>query len=259
MPQKWGQHFLVRPIYIEKMLEVAEIQEGDKILEIGPGKGVLTRAMLNQGAKVTAVEVDPELAAYLNQDLVPNSNFTLVHQDILSLQNSDLQKLFDGPFKIVANLPYNIATAIFFKVLEIREQLSSVTIMVQKEVAERMCATTDQRKAYGALSVAADLTFEREYSFTIPPDAYAPPPKVDSAVVHLHPKPMHSIEKGEQIFLRWVQEMFNQRRKTLLNNLRRCSPEFFEAHKFSLTQEFESLRVETLSTHQLLDLFQRIP
>lgn len=255
MPKKWGQHFLILPQIIENTLKTAHVQATDSILEIGPGKGILTHAMLQEQARVTAIEIDPNLAHYLRQEFSQGQQFTLIEQDILKIASSELESLFPNKFKVVANLPYNIATAIFFKLLETRHTLTSITIMVQKEVAERICATVEQRKAYGVLAIAAELAFERHYAFTIPPEAFSPPPKVDSAVIHLLPKAPLFATAREQHFLKWIQCLFNQRRKTLMNNLRRCSPDSFETHKSLLEDQFSNQRVETLSLEQLLELF----
>ncbi|MBF0288819.1 MAG: ribosomal RNA small subunit methyltransferase A [SAR324 cluster bacterium] len=255
MSKKWGQHFLIEPRYIDQMLDTAQVCETDCILEIGPGKGILTKAMLQKKSRVTAVEIDPKLYQDLSQQLSQQKKFTPVHHDILQYDSQELLSFYSGPFKIVANLPYNIATLLFFKLMELREHLISVTVMVQQEVAERICATIENRKAYGVLSIAAEIGFERKLAFSIPPSAFSPQPKVNSAVVHLVPKARVISTEKEISFLRWVQGLFNQRRKTLLNNLQRCTPLKFQAHQTYLIKRYDKQRAETLTLLEFIELF----
>jgi len=265
MSRKWGQHFLSQSHYVEKILTTAQVKEGDAILEIGPGTGILTKSLLQQKADVTAIEIDPKLCQKLSQQFEQQepfigstgqpSVFRLIQQDILTLPPQQLVSLYPAPFKVIANLPYNISTPIFFKLLTFREHLQSITVMVQKEVAERICANVSDGKNYGVLSIAANIGFHRSYSFTVPPSAFTPPPKVDSAVIHLVPKPKILSPEKETLFLKWIQCVFNQRRKTLLNNLRRCSPSSFSAYKETLTQQYSQRRSETLTLEEFIDLF----
>lgn len=258
MPKKWGQHFLIQPIYIEKILETAQVSENDPVLEIGPGKGILTEGLLRQKAWVTALEIDPKLHQLLEQRFHEATRLSLLQQDILKCEPQFLAKIHPPPYKVVANLPYNIATPIFFKLLAIRASLQSVTVMVQKEVAERICATVEQRAAYGALAVAAHVGFQRRMAFSVPPAAFSPPPKVESAVVHLIPKPCFLEREAEAAFLKWVQCVFNQRRKTLLNNLQRCCPQEFEKHEKYLKSHYAQKRTETLAPSELMELYDRL-
>ncbi len=258
MSKKWGQHFLIEPNYVDQMLHVAQVDEDDCILEIGPGQGILTEALLQKKSQVTAVEIDPKLYQQLSKKLSQQKKFTPVNQDVLQYTPQELISFYPEPYKIVANLPYNIATPLFFKLLELREHLLSITVMVQKEVAERICATVDSRKAYGVLSIAAEVGFERKLAFSIPPSAFAPPPKVDSAVVHLLPKAKVMPAEKEAVFLRWIQGLFNQRRKTLLNNLQRCTPLAFQTHKSYLEKRYAKQRAETLTLSEFMELFALI-
>ncbi len=254
--KKWGQHFLVQTQYVDRMLELAQIQADDHIVEVGPGKGILTRALLQKEAWVTSIEVDPDLFQSLSKRVQFSEKFVGIHRDILDFSNDELLQLHSLPYKVVANLPYNIATVIFFKLLEVRSHLTSITVMVQKEVAERLCATPKDGKAYGVLAIAAEVTFARQYGFTVPPSAFSPPPRVDSAVLTLIPKAPLFDATRESRFLQWVQQIFNQRRKTLLKNLQRCSPQRFPIHQEYLTEKYGSCRAETLSPQEFIDLFQ---
>jgi len=265
MSRKWGQHFLSQSHYVEKILTTAQVKEGDAILEIGPGTGILTKSLLRQKADVTAIEIDPKLCQKLSQQVEQQepfigtterpSAFRLIEQDVLTLTPQQLVSLYPSPFKVIANLPYNISTPIFFKLLTFREHLQSITVMVQKEVAERICANVSDGKNYGVLSIAANIGFHRNYSFTVPPSAFTPPPKVDSAVIHLVPKTNILSPEKEILFLKWIQCVFNQRRKTLLNNLRRCSPSSFSAYREKLTRQYSQRRSETLTLEEFIDLF----
>ena len=258
MAKKWGQHFLIRPAYIEKILETAQVSEEDAVLEIGAGKGILTEGLLRQNAWVTALEIDSKLHHFLAKRFHQAPRLRLLQQDILRYDNHALSTIHPPPYKVVANLPYNIATPIFFKLLAIRASLQSITVMVQKEVAERICATVEERADYGVLAIAADVAFQRRMAFSVPPSAFSPPPKVESAVVHLLPKPNFWEPEKEQAFLKWVQCVFNQRRKTLLNNLQRCCPKEFERHHAHLKGKYEQKRTEALSPSELMELYCRL-
>ncbi|MBF0349813.1 MAG: ribosomal RNA small subunit methyltransferase A [SAR324 cluster bacterium] len=252
MKQKWGQHFLVRERYVHRMIKEAQIQEGDCVLEIGPGRGVLTRHLLEHGAKVTAIEIDPNLYQHLLQKFETPS-FHLLNQDILSIPPDQLEQFYATPFKVVANLPYNVGTPIMMKLMEIKHQISSVTVMLQKEVAERICATPEDKKKYGYLSIAMDLHCSRKKLFDVPPEAFSPPPKVDSAVIQLIPQ-KSEWDKDAQ-FLEWIKPLFQQRRKTLMNSLFRAYPQ--ETLRLEEEQKvwIGNRRPEQLSTQEWKILF----
>ena len=256
MAKKWGQHFLIRRSYVDQLLDTAQVASNDCILEIGPGKGILTHALLARQAKVTAIEVDPNLYCFLRKQFIREKALFLFNRDFLECEKEFLANLYPNAYKVVSNLPYNIATPVFFKLLELRHCLQSITVMMQKEVALRICATVKERAFYGVLSVVAELGFERKLSFSIPPNAFNPVPKVDSAVVYLIPKPGRISAEEERSFLKWVRLVFNQRRKTLLNNLQRCCPEEFKRHEFYLRNKYAKKRAETLTLQELTDLFQ---
>lgn len=258
MSKKWGQHFLIRGKYIDRLLKTAQVSEGDRILEIGPGTGILTKALLRQKSWVTAIEIDPKLYHFLTQHFCQEERLVLLQQDILRCDPQVLEKIHPPPYKVVANLPYNIATPIFFKLLELRDFLQSITVMVQKEVAKRICATVAERASYGALAIAAEIGFERKLAFSLPPSAFSPPPKVDSAVVHLIPKPNVLAREEERLFLKWSHCLFNQRRKTLLKNLQRCCPQEFQRDEKHLRAQYAQKRAETLTTSELIELYHTL-
>lgn len=215
-----GQHFLLNPSTIEKILEKAHISANDRVLEIGPGPGVMTELLARRSLKVVAVEKDHRFFELLKEKLAAYSHLTLMEGDFLSL---DLDKILapeKHKWKVVANLPYNIATEALFHLLELSFLFISFHLMVQKEVAERMVAKPGT-KDYGILSVFAQLFSENRIVMRLPPGAFTPPPKVDSAVVEFQIAEgcrfdIHHLPTFESV----VRSAFGQRRKTIANSLR---------------------------------------
>ena len=256
MKRKWGQHFLVRERYVQRMIGLAGVRAGDQVLEIGPGRGVLTRALLEIGAFVKGVEIDPSLQGFLQQEFAGSSEFQLLCGDALALPIEEILPA-SQPARIVANLPYNVATAIFFHLLPWREYWTSWTLMVQYEVAQRICATAEGGKSFGTLSLAGSLGFERKLAFKVPPDAFAPPPKVNSAVVHLRPRKSGWSKEQEQNFLEFVRRLFQQRRKTLIGNLRKQFPNWFQQERESLGEQYLKLRPENLEFEDWRKIYEQ--
>ena len=256
MKRKWGQHFLVRERYVQRMIGLAGVRAGDQVLEIGPGRGVLTRALLEIGAFVKAVEIDPSLQGFLQQEFAGSSEFQLLCGDALALPIEEILPA-SQPARIVANLPYNVATAIFFHLLPWREYWNSWTLMVQYEVAQRICATAEGGKSFGTLSLAGSLGFERKLAFEVSPDAFAPPPKVNSAVVHLWPRKSGWSQEQEQNFLEFVRRLFQQRRKMLIGNLRKQFPNWFQQERESLGEQYLKLRPENLEFEDWRKLYEQ--
>lgn len=258
MGQKWGQHFLVKGRYVEKIIRLADVQEDEYILEIGPGRGILTEALLAKGAHVWAVEIDPQLVLYLQERFAHNDRLHIVAQDVMTLDFGKFLEELDQPVKIVANLPYSVASSLIFYLLPLRLQIVSMTLMMQKEVAERICASHLDKKQYGPLSIICELAFTRKIGFQVPPAAFNPPPKVDSAVIQLSalPKPVQA--EFEAHFLDFLQQVFNQRRKTLLNNLLRLKLELSEGEWANLRTQFGLRRPESLTLQEYLDLHERL-
>lgn len=254
--KKWGQHFLVHERYITKMLKAAALQAHDGVLEIGPGKGVLTRALLNKGASVTAVEIDEELYRYLKEKWGNNTLFHITQSDVMELSQEKLLSLYPTPYKVIANLPYNIVSPLIFKLMEVRHHLISLTLMMQKEVAERLCATPKDGKAYGVLSVAGAIAFDANIEFYVPPKAFSPPPKVESAVVHLVPQQSGWSSSKEQNFLKWIQLLFQQRRKTLVNNIQSNCPQWYLDKGDDLRKRLDKRRAESLVINEWRELYE---
>ena len=150
--KKWGQNFLIDQKVVETIVQAADVKNEESILEIGPGLGTLTRALLERNSHVTAVEIDPELCVKLRQRFVKEERFTLCEMDVMELAPEALANLIPAPGKVVANLPYNIATSLILTILPVRKAWQSLTLMVQFEVAERICATPESGKSYSPLS-----------------------------------------------------------------------------------------------------------
>lgn len=212
--KRFGQHFLARRDIVERIVRAARVQPGDRVLEIGPGLGLLTEALLAAGALVTAVEVDDDLHAHLAATF---PSVRLVHADATSVDWASLCE--GGGWKVVANLPYNVGTGLVLDLAALPEVFSQITVMLQAEVVARFVASPST-KAYGALTVQLAARGRARALFPVPPTCFVPPPKVHSTVVHLdlHAAPEVGAATPRQ-FDRVVRAAFSQRRKTLRNSL----------------------------------------
>ncbi len=230
--RRLGQNFLISPGVVRAVVEAAEIENGDRVLEIGPGIGTLTQGLLEAGAEVTAVELDKKLPAVLAETLRGYAHLKVVQGDILK---TDIPALMgDQPFKVAANLPYYITTPILLSLLEQSLPITHIVTMVQKEVAERMTARPGG-KDYGALSVAVQYHTEPEIVLDVPPSCFFPAPEVDSAVIACAVRKTPAVAvQDEKLFFRVVKASFGQRRKTLSNALKPLS--------FSKMQSGDALR-----------------
>ena len=216
-----GQHFLIDDNVIDKIIDGARVKEGDKVIEVGPGIGTLTREMAKRAEKVVAVEIDKNLIPILKETLADFDNTEVVNEDILKVDINKLvdEKLSGGPVKLIANLPYYITTPIVMKFLEEDIPVTDIVVMVQKEVADRMNAVPST-KDYGALSVAVQYYCDTEIVAKAPRHMFIPQPKVDSTVIGLHIREEKKYKAdNEQLFFKTVKAAFGQRRKTLLNSL----------------------------------------
>lgn len=213
-----GQHFLKNQLVLDKILALAEVRPGDRVLEIGPGPGALTRALLDAGAAVVALEADPRMVAHLAQE--PHPGLTVLHTDALREDFIAMAQRYGGKFKLVANLPYNISGPLTALLLRQRDAFSDMTLMYQREVAERIAALPGGRDR-GILSVHAQTFCQVTMGFKIPPGAFYPPPKVDSAVIRLvvRPAPVEPID-DENFYWKLVAGCFQKRRKMLRNSLK---------------------------------------
>ena len=214
--KKLGQHFLTDLNIAEKIADLLEFKNYQKVLEIGPGTGVLTQFLIPKTNALHLVEIDQESIQFL-QTNYSSEEIHLIEADFLKL---DLNRIFSSePFAIIGNFPYNISSQIVFKVLENRIQIPFFAGMFQKEVAERICEPPGSKK-YGILSVLSQLYYETEYLFTVPPTVFNPPPKVDSAVIRLTRKQNIDLDCDEALLKKVVKLSFQQRRKTLRNSLK---------------------------------------
>ena len=219
--KKFGQNFLVDPNILEEIIAAAEITKEDFVLEIGPGIGNLTQYLCESARKVVAVEIDTKLIPVLTDTLKEYDNVSIVNQDILKMDLADLVEKENAgkPIKVVANLPYYITTPILMELLESHIPMESVTVMVQKEVAERM-QVGPGTKDYGALSLAIQYYTVPKIICEVPPSCFIPRPNVSSAVIQLtcHREPPVKIH-NEAFLFQVIRASFNQRRKTLVNGL----------------------------------------
>ena len=216
-----GQNFLIDDNIIDRILEGARVSEGDKIIEVGPGIGTLTREMARTADKVVAIEIDKNLIPILSETLGDFDNAEVVNEDILKVdvQNLIKEKLDGGPVKLIANLPYYITTPIVMKFLEEDIPVTDIVVMVQKEVADRMNAVPST-KDYGALSVAVQYYCDTEIVAKAPRHMFIPQPNVDSTVIGMHVREEKKYNtENEALFFKTVKAAFGQRRKTLLNSL----------------------------------------
>ncbi len=220
-----GQHFLRDGAIAEKIAGTLSLDGYKKVLEIGPGMGVLTRHLLKRDLELVAMDLDAESIVYLKH------SFPLEHPEIADkiermvlleadFLKFDLKGLYgDQPFAITGNFPYNISSQIVFKMLEHRKQIPEFSGMFQKEVAQRICEGPGS-KAYGILSVLVQAHYHAEYLFTVPPSVFDPPPKVDSGVLRLRRREGDGLDCDEILFQKLVKTAFNQRRKILRNSLK---------------------------------------
>lgn len=219
--KKYGQNFLIDERVLEKIVNAAELTKEDYVIEIGPGIGTLTQYLCEQAGKVTSIEIDKELIPILNETLASYDNFELINEDVLKVNLHDLvEKNGNGrPCKVVANLPYYITTPIIMALLENRVPIESITVMVQKEVAERMMVGPGT-KDYGALSLAVQYYAEPYIVANVPQNCFVPRPNVDSAVIRLtcHKEPPVSVI-DEKLMFNLIRASFNQRRKTIVNGI----------------------------------------
>jgi len=239
--KKFGQNFLINPSVLEDIIAAAEVTKEDFVLEIGPGIGTMTQYLCESAREVVAVEVDRNLIPILEDTLSEYDNVTVLNEDILKVDIAKLaqEKNAGKPIKVVANLPYYITTPIIMGLFESHVPLESITIMVQKEVADRMQEGPGS-KDYGALSLAVQYYAKPEIMLEVPPSCFMPQPKVGSAVIRLtrHEKPPVEV-KSEKLLFQVIRASFNQRRKTLVNGLSNFGA-------FGLTKEVLQACIEDL-------------
>jgi len=262
--KKFGQNFLIDTHVLDKIIRAAEIGKEDFVLEIGPGIGTLTQYLCENAREVVAVEIDKMLIPILSDTLYSYSNVTVLNEDILKVDLNTLIRERNGgkSVKVVANLPYYITTPIIMELFERHIPLDNVTVMVQKEVADRMQAGPGS-KDYGALSLAVQYYAEPYIVANVPPNCFMPRPNVGSAVIRLtpHKEPVVKV-KDEALLFRLIRASFNQRRKTLVNGLKNSSELSFtkDAIQNAIIEEglSENIRGEALTLEQFAGLANRL-
>ena len=219
-----GQHFLHDEQLAQRIAEVLQAVNYDIIIEVGPGTGVLTKYLLQKNKDLLLFEVDKESVAYLESEFKNryvdagfSKAFRIYPEDFLKQDLAGITK--NKPFGIIGNFPYNISSQIVFKMLEFRRLIPEFAGMFQKEVAQRICEPPGSKR-YGILSVLVQAFYDVEYVFSVPPQVFIPPPKVDSGVVHFQRKSSFELPCDESLFFKVVKAAFNQRRKTLRNSLK---------------------------------------
>ncbi len=258
--KKFGQNFLIDTHVLEKIIDSAGVTKDDCVLEIGPGIGTMTQYLAESAREVIAVEIDKALIPILQDTLSAYDNVTVLNEDILKVDICKLvQEKNDGkPIKVVANLPYYITTPIIMGLFESRVPLQSITIMVQKEVADRM-QVGPGTKDYGALSLAVQYYAKPEIVANVPPNCFMPRPNVGSAVIRLtrHENPPVSV-KNERFLFQLIRASFNQRRKTLVNGLSNAGIDGVTKEAVGKTLEklgwSQTIRGEALTLEQFADL-----
>ena len=242
--KKFGQNFLIDSNVLENILEAAGITKDDFVLEIGPGIGTMTQYLCESARQVLAVEIDKMLIPILEDTLSEYDNVEVINQDVLKVDIKSLveEKNNGRPIKVVANLPYYITTPIIMGLFESKVPIESITIMVQKEVADRM-QTGPGSKDYGALSLAVQYYAEAKVMLNVSATCFMPRPNVDSAVIKLTRHQESPVEvKDESLMFRIIRASFNQRRKTLVNGLKNSSELDFS--KEEITEAIKSIGKE---------------
>lgn len=254
--KKFGQNFLIDAHVLDKIIAAAGVTADDMVLEIGPGIGTMTQYLAERARQVTAVEIDTNLIPILKETLSDYDNVTVINEDILKVDIKKLAEEYNGgkPIKVVANLPYYITTPIIMGLFESGVPIDNITVMVQKEVADRMQVGPGS-KDYGALSLAVQYYAEPYIVANVPPNCFIPRPNVGSAVIRLtrHQTPPVEVKDRELMF-KLIRASFNQRRKTLLNGLNN-SPEL-SFGKEQIAAAIEQLGVSAAVRGEALTLEQ---
>ncbi len=247
--KRLGQHFLKDLNIARRISETLTFKNYEKVVEIGPGMGMLTQFLIEKTKDLNLIEIDSESVSYLKNNF-EKKNFNLIEIDFLKL---DIEKKFGSePFAIIGNFPYNISTQIIFKTLEHKNQIPFFSGMFQKEVAERICEAPGSKK-YGILSVLTQLFYETNLLFEVSPEVFKPKPKVISAVIKLERKENLNLDCDEKLLFKIVKSSFQQRRKTLRNSLKS-----FNIPKMLREDSIFDKRPEMLSGKDFVQLAKRI-
>lgn len=252
--KKLGQNFLINEEIIKEIVQKADIQENDVIIEIGPGLGSLTKELLEKAQKVIAIELDSNMVKILKERFSLYNNFELIEADVLKVNLKELIKNYES-VKVVANLPYYITTPIVMKLLEDKLKLKSITVMVQKEVGERFSSKPNS-KEYGAITVSINYYAEPKIITYVPKENFDPIPEVDSCVIKLDIRDVPKVKiNDEKIFFNLIKAAFSQRRKTISNSLT-CIGKSKEEIKDTLEKLNinSNLRAENLSIEDFAEI-----
>ena len=249
-PKKYlGQHFLKDESIAERIADSLTEKGYDNVLEIGPGMGILTNYLLKKNFTTSVVEIDRESVSYLQTHFLKYS-LKIINHDFLKI---DISKIYNGKqFAIIGNFPYNISSQIVFKAIENKAQIPELCGMFQKEVAKRI-TQAEGSKTYGIISVLTQAFYDAEYLFTVPPEVFNPPPKVESGVIRLVRKQNFELPVDQSLFFRVVKTAFNQRRKTLRNSLK-----IFDLSDKLREDVIFAQRPEQLSVQQFIELTKSI-
>lgn len=251
--KRFGQNFLVDRNALERIADLADLREGLPVIEIGPGPGALTSTLLRRDVKLTAIELDWDLAAHLRETFGDDENFTLVEGDAQKVPLDDL--LVDRETRVAANLPYNVATPILLRLVDHPQSPKRLVLMFQKEVADRICAPIGSRDS-GWLTLALTARYSAKIGLRLPPGAFNPAPKIDSAVVVLERRetPLCSVE-DEQSLRKLAEYAFRGRRKTIRNTLK----PFIEEETFLAANVDSTLRCDVLDFPAWMRLLHALP
>jgi 16S rRNA (adenine1518-N6/adenine1519-N6)-dimethyltransferase len=247
----YGQNFIIDPSVVEKIVRVAAIDENSVVIEVGPGIGALSEQLAMKAKEVIAFEIDPRCIEVLADTLSAYPNVTVILQDFLSVRDVDLPQ---GELTLCANLPYYVTTPILFHIIEELPRITSFTIMVQKEVADRFVAKPST-KDYNALSIIVQTLFDVKTVMHVSKAVFLPRPTVDSAVVRFVRKQKLAIQHPDEFF-KFVKTAFTQRRKTLANNLKEISDPLAIQTKLNLAGLDPSIRAEALSLSDFYRLYE---
>ena len=255
--KRFGQNFLIDDNILQGIVDVADVEENDLVIEIGPGLGNLTEYLLERAKYVLLVEIDPKMIEVLQDRFKQNTNYTLINEDILKVNIDEKVKQIENDnnikfssVKVVANLPYYITTPILFKLLEDENSISSITVMVQKEVADRMVANP-KSKEYGILTLMVDYFSNADTKLIVPNSSFIPEPGVTSAVINLQKYRKYEV-KDEKVFFELIHKAFAQRRKKMVNSL--TSTNFNNMDKQSIEKLFSDCDIKLTARAEELDI-----
>ena len=251
--KKFGQNFLTDKNLLSAIVSDAQITSKDQVLEIGPGMGALTEVLNSSAKRVVSFEIDNDLKDFLLAKNLKNTQFYF--QDVMQKDTKEIEEMFGGNYKIVANLPYYITTPILFKFLG-SKNLKSITVMVQKEVAQRMVAKPGS-KDFGVLSVSIDVYGDAKITRNVGREMFSPAPNVDSAVVRIDVKNKYNISNYKD-FHEFVKNIFSMRRKTLLNNLSHAYSFSKQSLEKILGPETLRKRAEEFSVEEIVEMYKKL-